>query len=56
MFSIFWLFVGFLTGLTISAVFIPPTRDSHQVPTPNSNNLLYTGTGCVKFSTNEVPC
>ena len=56
MFSVFWLFVGFLTGLTISAVFTPPTRDSKQLPTPNGNNLLHTGTGCVNFSTSEVSC
>lgn len=56
MFSVFWLFVGFLTGLTISAVFTPPTRDIPQVPTPDSNNLLHTGSGCVKFTTKEVPC
>jgi len=56
MFSIFWLFVGFLTGLTISAVFIPPIRDVLQVPTPDNDNLLHTGSGCVKFITTEVPC
>jgi hypothetical protein len=56
MFSIFWLFVGFLTGLTISAVFTPPIRDIPQLPTPDSDRLLYTGTGCVKFITKEVPC
>jgi len=56
MFSIFWLFVGFLTGLIISAVFTPPIRDVMQVPIPNGYNLLHTGTGCVKFTTTEVPC
>jgi hypothetical protein len=56
MFSVFWLFVGFLTGLTISAVFTPPTRDVPQVPTPDSDNLLHTGSGCVKFTSKEVPC
>jgi hypothetical protein len=56
MFSIFWLFVGFLTGLTISAVFTPPIRDIPQLPTPDSDRLLHTGTGCVKFTTTEVPC
>lgn len=56
MFSVFWLFVGFLTGLTISAVFTPPIRDLPQVPTPDSDTLLHTGSGCVKFITKEVPC
>jgi hypothetical protein len=56
MFSIFWLFVGFLVGLTISAVFTPPLRDVPQLPTPHSSNAMHTGSGCVKFDTKEVPC
>lgn len=56
MFSIFWIFIGFLTGLTITAVFTPPTRDILQLPTPNDGNVLHTGYGCVRFKTGEVPC
>ena len=56
MFSIFWIFIGLLTGITISAVFTPPLRVKRQVPTPNGNNLLHTRTGCVNFITKEVAC
>jgi hypothetical protein len=56
MFSLYWLFIGFLTGLIISSVFMPPIRDIPQLPTPNGYNLLNTGTGCVKFKTTEVSC
>ena len=56
MFSVFWMFVGFLVGLLIASVFTPPLRNDPQLPTPDSNDALYTGKGCVKFSTTEVPC
>ena len=56
MFSFFWLFVGFLTGMIISVVFAPPMRIEPQLPTPNGNEVLHTKTGCVKFETTEVPC
>ena len=56
MFSILWIFIGFLVGLLISCVFTPPLRSIPQVPTPNSNAVMHTGSGCVKFKTSEVPC
>ena len=56
MFSIFWLFVGFLVGLLVAVVFTPPIRNQPQVPTPHGDIPLHTGTGCVKFNTTEVPC
>ena len=55
MISLFWSFVGFLSGLLISVTFIPPARDSPQVPTPDGETL-HTKTGCVKFTSTEVPC
>jgi len=56
MFSVFWLFVGFLVGLLVSAVFTPPLRNNPQLPTPNETGAMHTGKGCVKFTTKEVPC
>jgi hypothetical protein len=56
MISLFWAFVGFLVGLLITAVFAPPMREVLQVPTPDLKNSLHTKTGCVKFTTTEVPC
>lgn len=56
MLSLFWVFAGFLTGLLIAVVFIPPFRKVPQIPTPNGKNVLDTGAGCMKFSPKEVPC
>lgn len=56
MLSIFWLFVGMLTGLLISAVFIPPNRKDNQLPTPGDKGEFRTKTGCVKFKSEEVEC
>ena len=56
MFSLFWLFVGFLVGLTITAVFTPPLRNVPHLPTPHDGTPVHTGAGCVKFQTTEVPC
>ena len=56
MFSIFWLFVGFLVGLLISVVFTPPLRNVPHLPTPHDTSSIHTGSGCVKFDTKEVPC
>ena len=56
MFSVFWLFVGFLVGLLISVVFTPPLRNIPQLPIPYDVTPMNTGSGCVKFKTTEVPC
>lgn len=56
MISVFWVFVGFLTGLLITSVFNPPARKLPSVPTPGDKGSIDTGTGCVKFKTEEVPC
>jgi hypothetical protein len=56
MFSVFWLFSGFLVGLLIAVVFTPPLRTNPQVPTPHDDEIIHTETGCVKFKTREVPC
>ena len=56
MISIQWLFVGFLVGLLIVAVFVPPARKLPELPTPGLDHSLHTGTGCVKFKATEVPC
>ena len=56
MFSLFWSFAGFLTGLLISVVFTPPPRPVPALPTPDDSTPLRTGAGCVKFRSEEVPC
>jgi hypothetical protein len=56
MFSPLWLFIGVLTGFLIVAVFIPPARKDMQLPTPQDKDTYFTGSGCVKFKAEEVPC
>jgi hypothetical protein len=56
MISLFWSFMGLVVGLLVSVTFTPPLRDSPQVPTPDGNETLHTKTGCVKFTSTEVPC
>ena len=56
MISVFWAFAGLLTGLLITAVFNPAVRKMPAVPTPHDDSIHQTGTGCVKFKTEEVSC
>jgi hypothetical protein len=56
MFSLFWIFAGFLVGLLVSVVFTPPLRNIPDLPTPDETDAMHTGAGCVKFVANEVPC
>ena len=56
MLSLLWIFVGALVGLLIVSVFEPSMRAEMRVPLPNDKSVLRTHTGCVKFSTSEVPC
>jgi hypothetical protein len=56
MLSFFWIFVGAITGLLVTAVFNPPLRPSPDVPHPNEDTSFKTKSGCVKFRTEEVPC
>jgi hypothetical protein len=50
------LFIGMLVGFLIVSVFYPPIRDDKDLPTPGDKSRYYTGTGCVKFVSKEVPC
>ena len=56
MISVPWLFVGVIVGLLIVSVFHPPIRADKGVPLPGKSDRFYTGTGCVKFKSQEVPC
>lgn len=56
MLSVFWAFVGFLVGLLLTSVFLPPLRNIPDVPLPGTQTSMYTGSGCVKFKAEEVPC
>lgn len=56
MISVFWTFAGFLTGMLVTSVFDPAARKVAHVPTPGDTSPHDTGTGCVRFSSAEVPC
>ena len=56
MLSVFWMFVGMLSGLLVTAVFIPPNQKDNQLPTPEDKSEFHTKSGCVKFKAEEVPC
>lgn len=56
MISILWVFVGVLSGLLVASVFNPAERKVPSVPTPTDSGIHQTGTGCVKFRTEEVSC
>lgn len=51
-----WLLGGFIIGMLISTVIIPPTRKIKVLPQPYDNTKYHTDTGCVKFVSEEVPC
>jgi len=56
MIHILSLFIGMLVGFLIVSVFHPLIRDDKDLPTPGDKSRYYTGTGCVKFVSKEVPC
>ena len=56
MISLFWLFVGAITGLIIVSIFEPAKRGEKALPTPNDSATYKTPTGCVKFKTEVVDC
>jgi hypothetical protein len=56
MISVFWGFVGFLVGLLVTSVFSPPLRKVPTVPNPLEQEPLHTDSGCVSFTSEEVPC
>jgi hypothetical protein len=51
-----WLVAGVISGLLISTVLIPPTRNIPAVPEPHDPSVYKTETGCIRFATEEVPC
>jgi len=51
-----WLVAGLIVGMLLSTVFIPPTRKTKTVPSPNDSSIYHTDTGCVRFVSEEVPC
>jgi hypothetical protein len=51
-----WLVAGLVFGLLIATVLVPPTRKKMSVPSPADRSVYHTDTGCVRFTSVEVPC
>jgi hypothetical protein len=56
MISLTWMFIGAIVGLLVVSVFVPPNRKLPTLPTPYTDEVYHTQTGCVKFRTQEVEC
>jgi hypothetical protein len=52
----YWTFVGILTGLLVVSIFVPPNLKDKQLPTPGDTSVFRTDNGCVRFTSEEVPC
>ncbi len=51
-----WLAGGLVFGMLIGTVLVPPTRKQMAVPSPSDTSIYHTDTGCVRFTSVEVPC
>jgi len=49
-------FAGVITGFFIVSIFRPPMRKVPAIPTPGNRDTFYTKSGCVRVSSEEVPC
>jgi hypothetical protein len=56
MIEVRWLSAGVIFGLLVSTILIPPTRKQVRIPQPNDSSVYHTETGCVRFTSIEVPC
>lgn len=60
MFDLWYIFAGFLVGMLITTVFIPPTMNQKMMPDPARPNLVFknpkVGNGFFNIRSIEVPC
>lgn len=60
MFNPFYVFAGFLFGLVVTSVFIPPDMNKRMLPDPKKPNLVFKNpkidNGFFSVKSIEVPC
>jgi hypothetical protein len=60
MFDLWYIFAGFLIGMLITTVFVPPTMNQKMMPDPARPNLVFknpkVGNGFFNIRSIEVPC
>jgi hypothetical protein len=60
MFDLWYIFAGFLVGMLITTVFIPPTMHQKMMPDPARPNLVFKNpkveNGFFNVRSIEVPC
>ena len=56
MILLLWVFIGFITGLFVVAIFNPPFRKIPFVPVPDDNEIYHAKHGCVRILSEEVEC
>jgi hypothetical protein len=55
-----YVFVGFLVGMIVASVFVPPTMNRKMLPDPSRPNLVFKNpkveNGFFQVKSIEVPC
>jgi hypothetical protein len=60
MFNLMYVFAGFLFGLVVATVFVPPDMNMKMMPDPSKPNIVFknpkVGNGFFQVKCIEVPC
>jgi hypothetical protein len=60
MFDVVWILIGFVVGMTITAVFVPPTMKKKVIPDVQNPDLVFRNpkleNGCFKARAYQVAC
>lgn len=60
MFDVVWMLIGFVAGMIVTCVFVPPTNRKKMVPDVSNPELVFRNpkveNGCFRARAYEVPC
>ena len=60
MFDIVWMLVGFVAGMIVTCVFVPPMTRKKMVPDISNPDLVFrnpqTANACFRARSYQVPC